>query len=188
MSAQTDLHPGTATRRDVLKWLLGFSVVSTLVGVIAPVIGYLWPPARKGVGYAGPAVVGTVDDFPVGTGKVLTVDDKPVIVVNTSAGGIKVFSAICTHLGCIVYWDKPKGVIHSPCHDGLFNPVTSVVISGPPPRPLPAYELAVKDGKVYKVSYTKTDPKLSVTGKSATPSGAASATDTFPSFLESLFS
>jgi cytochrome b6-f complex iron-sulfur subunit len=40
-------------------------------------------------------------------------------------------------------------VIHSPCHDGLFNPVTGAVVGGPPPRPLPAYELTIKDGKVY---------------------------------------
>lgn len=72
-----------------------------------------------------------------------------MVVVNTKAGGIKVFSAICTHLGCIVYWRSEKNVIHSPCHDGLFNPVTGAVVSGPPPRPLPSYELAIKDGKVY---------------------------------------
>jgi cytochrome b6-f complex iron-sulfur subunit len=94
-------------------------------------------------------MIGAVADFPVGTGKVVAVNDKPVIIVNTKAGSIKAFSAICTHLGCVVDWKKEKGVIHSPCHDGLFNPVTGAVVGGPPPRPLPPYELAIKDGKVY---------------------------------------
>ncbi len=149
MSAQTDLQRMPATRRTALKWLLGFSIVSTITGVVGPIIAYLVSPVGKGGAYTGPTVVGKVEDFPVGTGAVVTVNDKPVIIVNTKGGGIKPFSAICTHLGCIVYWDKAKGVIHSPCHDGLFNPVTGAVVSGPPPRPLPAYEFQIKDGQVY---------------------------------------
>ncbi len=39
--------------------------------------------------------------------------------------------------------------LQSPCHDGRFNPVTGAVVSGPPPRPLPAYELSIKDGKIW---------------------------------------
>ena len=149
MSAQTDLQSIPATRRAVLKWLLGFSIVSTITGVVGPIIAYLVSPVSKGGVYTGPTMVGKVEDFPVGTGSVVTVNDKPVILVNTKAGGIKPFSAICTHLGCIVYWDKAKGVIHSPCHDGLFNPVTGAVVSGTPPRSLPPYELQIKDGQVY---------------------------------------
>ncbi len=148
MAVQTDLQPNAVTRRDLLKWLLSFSIVSTVAGVVAPIISYLLPPARQS-SYGGPTMVGSVEDFPVGTGKVVSVADKPVIVVNTQAGGVKAFSAICTHLGCVVYWHPEKNVIHSPCHDGLFSPVTAAVISGPPPRPLPAYELAIKGGKVY---------------------------------------
>lgn len=33
-------------RRRFLFWLLGFSVVSTLSGVLFPIASYLWPPAR----------------------------------------------------------------------------------------------------------------------------------------------
>lgn len=40
-------------------------------------------------------------------------------------------------------------MIRSPCHDGLFNPVTGAVISGPPPRPLPAYELEIEGENIY---------------------------------------
>lgn len=149
MNAQTDWQSSSVSRRGFLQWLLGFSVVSTIAGVFVPIIGYLWPPSRQGVGYQGPTMVGAVTDFPVGTGKVVPVDNKPVIIVNTSAGGIKAFSAICTHLGCVVDWQKEKNVIHSPCHDGRFNPVTGAVVGGPPPRPLPAYELTIKDNQVY---------------------------------------
>lgn len=139
---------GMSSRRGFIKWALGLSVVSTAGGVLVPVFGYMTPPERKGPGYQGPTLVGQVADFPVGSGKVVPVDNKPVMVVNTAQGGIKAFSAICTHLGCVVDWNKSKSVIQSPCHDGRFNPVTGAVISGPPPRPLPAYELSIQDGKV----------------------------------------
>lgn|SRR5574341_1215396 len=134
-------------RRKFIQALLGFSIVSTIVGMLYPIISYLLPKPAT-VGYGGPTDIGKVEDFPLDSGTVISVNDKPVIIVNTTTGGLKAFSAICTHLGCIVFWDQKKGLIHSPCHDGLFNAVTGAVVSGPPPRPLPAYEVAIKDGRV----------------------------------------
>ena len=77
------------------------------------------------------------------------VNDKPVIVVNTAQGGLKAFSAICTHLGCIVEWDQPRRFILCPCHDGRFNPINGAVISGPPPTPLPELPVSVDGDTVY---------------------------------------
>ncbi len=143
----TELANKPITRRKTIQLLLGFSVVSTFGGIVGPILAYL-TPQTGGVGYGGPIEVGKVEDFPVGSGTVVSVNDKPVIVVNTQAGGLKAFSAICTHLGCIVAWDQHKSVVHCPCHEGIFNATTGAVVSGPPPKPLSAYELAVKDGKV----------------------------------------
>lgn len=134
-------------RRRFIQALLGFSIVSTIAGMLYPIISYLLPKSAT-LGYGGPTDIGKVEDFPLDSGMVVPVNDKPVIIVNTKTGGLKAYSAICTHLGCIVFWDQKKGLIHSPCHEGLFNAVTGAVVSGPPPRPLPAYELAIKDGKV----------------------------------------
>ena len=135
------------TRRRFIRFLLGFSLVSTTVGMLTPVVGYLWPrSARASTG--APVEVGVQADFPLNSSKVVSVDDKPVIVVNTKAGGLRAFSAICTHLGCIVSWNTRKGSIECPCHDGFFNPVTGAVISGPPPRQLARYEVVLRDGKV----------------------------------------
>ena len=35
------------SRRRFIGYLLGFSVVATAAGVLTPVVGYLWPPARQ---------------------------------------------------------------------------------------------------------------------------------------------
>ena len=135
------------TRRRFIQFLLGFSVTSTVVGMLVPVLGYLWPKDST-QGSGGPVEVGKVEDFQAGTAKVVPVNDRPVILVNNKTGGMKAFSAICTHLGCIVSWNTRKNSIECPCHDGFFNPVTGAVVSGPPPKPLAQYEVVVKDGKV----------------------------------------
>jgi cytochrome b6-f complex iron-sulfur subunit len=137
----------TTSRRKFIQALLGFSIVSTFAGIVVPIIAYL-TPTKSQTSYGGPSEVGKSEDFPVGKGTVVSANDKPVIVVNTQTGGLKAYSAICTHLGCIVAWEEQRNLIHCPCHDGFFNPVTGAVISGPPPRALSAYELVVKEGKV----------------------------------------
>jgi cytochrome b6-f complex iron-sulfur subunit len=147
---QPETNQTRLTRRRFIGWLLGFSVISTLAGVLAPITGYLWPPVVAARGSeGGRTLVGTVNDFPLNSGKVVSVNDEPVIIVNTEAGGIKAYSAICTHLACIVYWHEQRQVIQSPCHDGRFNPLNGTVISGPPPRPIPPYELEIVNGEVY---------------------------------------
>ncbi len=135
------------TRRKTIQLLLGFSVLATVGGIVGPIAAYLTPSGST-TSAGEPVDVGPVTDFPVGSGKVVSVDNQPVIIVNSKAGGMKAFSAICTHLGCIVAWDQRKSVIHCPCHDGIFNATTGAVVSGPPPSGLAAYRLVVKDGKV----------------------------------------
>jgi cytochrome b6-f complex iron-sulfur subunit len=139
----------TMSRRRLISYLLGFSVIATVGGVLTPIIGYLWPPSRASGGRRDRVQVGTNLDFPAGQGKVIPVNDKPVILVNTPQGGLKAYSAICTHLGCIVEWDQNRQFILCPCHDGRFNPVNGAVISGPPPAPLPPLALTVEDDAVY---------------------------------------
>ncbi|MGE5141053.1 MAG: ubiquinol-cytochrome c reductase iron-sulfur subunit [Rudaea sp.] len=143
----SELENKPITRRRSLQLLLGFSVVSTVGGIVGPIVSYLTPQTGTVTG-GGSVDVGKIEDFPVGSGTVVSVNDKPVIIVNTKAGGLKAFSAICTHLGCIVAWEARKNVVQCPCHEGVFNATTGAVVSGPPPKPLAAYELVVKDGKV----------------------------------------
>ena len=137
------------SRRRLISYLLGFSVVATLGGVLTPIIGYLWPPERVSGAEDSRVEVGSMLDFPVGQGKVVPVNNRPVIIVNTEQVGLRAFSAICTHLACIVEWDQERQFILCPCHDGRFNPVNGAVISGPPPSPLPEMAVSVEGDIVY---------------------------------------
>ncbi len=137
------------SRRRFVRLLLGWSIVSTLAMLVAPVIGFLIPSRQAAGGGGGRLLVGSTDDIGPGRSKVVALGSKPVIVLN-GPQGVKAFSAVCTHLGCIVGYDAAKSPdIVSPCHDGHFNAVNGTVISGPPPAPLKEYRVAVEKDKVY---------------------------------------
>lgn len=138
-------------RRRFIQMLLGFSVVSTLAMVVTPIVGFLVPPRTVGAGAGGRVLAATTADLPVGSGKVVAMGSKPVILVNTT-GGVKAYSAVCTHLGCIVAYDSTSSQIVCPCHDGRFSPANGGVISGPPPQPLAPIAVTVEKDQIFLVS------------------------------------
>jgi cytochrome b6-f complex iron-sulfur subunit len=135
-------------RRGVLKYiLLGFSAIATAAGTLTPIISYIWPP-RRGTGQTGGRVaVASTADLPVGRGEVFSVNNKPVLVIHTDEG-YSALSAVCSHLGCIVFWQEQRGVIACPCHEAYFN-TNGAVISGPPPSPLAVYRVQVEGDQIY---------------------------------------
>jgi cytochrome b6-f complex iron-sulfur subunit len=136
------------SRRRFLRWLAGLTVVSTLAMIVTPILGFLVPPRTSGTSAGGKVLVAKTSDIPPGAGKVVALGSKPAIVVNTDQG-VHAYSAICTHLGCVVAWNDLAGVIQCPCHDGRFNPVSGTVVSGPPPAPLPALNVSVEGDQIF---------------------------------------
>jgi len=136
------------TRRGLFKYiLLGFSAAATAAGTLTPIVAYIWPPRREGSQAGERVAVASTADLPVGTGEVYSVNNKAVIVIHTE-DGFKALSAVCTHLGCIVFWNEQRNVIACPCHEAYFN-TNGAVISGPPPAPLPALRVAVEGDQVF---------------------------------------
>ena len=136
------------SRRGLFQYLLlGVSAAAAAGGVLAPIVAYLWPPKQAAAAGGGPVAVGSASELPPGKGEVYSVANKPVLVVHT-ADGFKALSAVCTHLGCIVYWDEAKSVIACPCHAAYFS-IKGDVISGPPPSPLATYQVQVQGDQIY---------------------------------------
>ena len=135
-------------RRAVLDFALraGFTLVAG--GMAVPGALYLWPASRQGPG-EGPVSAGPADTLAAGSARMVNARGRPVIVLARPDGGYRAFSAICTHLGCVVKWDDATKTILCPCHAGVFG-ADGRVQSGPPPRPLPEYEV-IKSGNELKV-------------------------------------
>lgn len=138
------------SRRRFLRFLMGFSVISTISIIAAPIIGFLIPPKVQSAGGGSRVLAGKLGELPAGTGKVVAMGSKPVIVMNSEAG-VTAFSAVCTHLGCIVDFDPTTRDILCPCHDGHFSPASGVVLSGPPPRPLAPVAISIEGDEIYLV-------------------------------------
>ena len=147
-SGEPAASASSASRRRFLRWLGGLTILSTGAMVLTPIIGFLVPTPSSAGGNGGRVLVGTTDDIPPGTGKVVAMGSKPAIVVNTDAG-VKAYSAICTHLGCVVAWNDLSSQIVCPCHGGVFNPTNGAVVSGPPPTPLPPITVAVEGNQIF---------------------------------------
>jgi len=63
------------------------------------------------------------------------------------ADGLSVLSAVCSHLGCFVNYNRNKQEFLCPCHGGRYD-LTGRNIAGPPPAPLTALPHRVENGMV----------------------------------------
>lgn len=143
------------TRRNFLTWFIG-TVAAVVLGVVVyPVVRFLKPPAAVSAAMGQVVNLGPVSAFPEGQLTTATVADMPVIVTN--AGGVPtVYSAICTHLGCVVRADGAQ--LLCPCHNSVFS-LTGEVTKGPAKLPLPTYDAKVsgKELLVGPVSFSRAD-------------------------------
>jgi cytochrome b6-f complex iron-sulfur subunit len=63
-------------------------------------------------------------------------------------GEVRAFSAVCTHLGCIVKWQPgPNQVWFCECHRGKYDR-DGRVTGGPPPRPLDRVPVEVRGDQI----------------------------------------
>lgn len=109
---------------------------------------YLRPP-EHGSGMAERTVrVGLLDDFKIGEARLVRHGVLPFYVVRLDATRIVALSAVCTHVRCILGFDRERRALTCPCHDGRFD-LTGQVLSGPPPRPLASYSVSVRAGEVF---------------------------------------
>lgn len=70
------------------------------------------------------------------------------VFVVSSGDGLIVFSAVCSHLGCLVNYRREKKEFVCPCHGGRYD-LSGKNISGPPPLPLTRFPVRIEDGIVF---------------------------------------
>jgi cytochrome b6-f complex iron-sulfur subunit len=86
-------------------------------------------------------------DVPLGGAHFFSFHGKPAVVLQAGPGQFAAFSAVCTHLGCVIKWVQEKGEFLCPCHAGRFS-VEGKVLGGPPPAPLEILPVSLVDDQL----------------------------------------
>lgn len=81
---------------------------------------------------------------PLGGAHFINFRGRPAVILQIRPGQFTAFSAVCTHLGCVVQWQTAEQRFLCPCHAGLFS-AEGAVLGGPPPRPLEKLAVTLQD-------------------------------------------
>lgn len=130
-------NPEDNSRRRFLDYLLGMSAFATLGAIFYPIIRFMAPPHIVEA-MQNSVVAAKVSELPPNSGKIFKFGSKPGLIIRTASGELKAFSAVCTHLDCIVQYRSDTKQIWCACHNGQYN-LNGENIGGPPPRPLEQY-------------------------------------------------
>jgi cytochrome b6-f complex iron-sulfur subunit len=133
-------------RRSLLNWILGIWSAGVLGSIVFPITRYLVPPdvpeAPTASVSAGPA-----STLAPNSGRIVPFGSEPAIVVRTANGELRAFAATCTHLSCTVQYREDLEHIWCACHNGHYD-LNGRNISGPPPRPLEAFDADVQGDEI----------------------------------------
>jgi Rieske Fe-S protein len=136
-----------ADRRKFLDWLLGTSAAGLFLAVAYPVVRYVIPPAEEESAASSVTLDIGPDDVAANSGRIFKFGSQPGLLVKTSSGELRAFSATCTHLGCIVQYRPELTHVWCACHNGHFD-LNGTNIQGPPPAPLERYDVNVRGDKI----------------------------------------
>ena len=134
-------------RRRFVNLFLGGSLLGAAASLLYPVIRYLIPPLRPETA-AKSVLAAKTGELAPNSAKIFKFGNSPAVLVNGADGQLHAFTAVCTHLNCTVRYESDTGTLYCPCHNGRFD-LAGNVISGPPPKPLEAYDVTVSGSDIY---------------------------------------
>ena len=135
-----------APRRRFVEFLLGGGLLASAISFLYPLLRYLIPPPAADLG-SDTVIAGRVGELKRNTGKIFRFGSKPGLLILTAEGEYRALSATCTHLDCTVQYRGDLREIWCACHNGLYD-LNGRNISGPPPRPLEAYDVHVRGEEI----------------------------------------
>lgn len=133
-----------------------FAVAAGTVGCVYagmigyPVYRYLESPVEKAASAAAvnEVTLAKANELPKGAALMFKFGSKPALLIHQKDGSWTAMSAVCTHLACTVQYEPDQDRIFCACHGGVYDPRTGANVSGPPPRPLDQFKVAVGAGTV----------------------------------------
>jgi Rieske Fe-S protein len=144
-------------RRRFINWFLGTSFGALMASVVYPIVRFISPPRIPEPSTAQIEAGDTNDPMLLQKGfKIVRFGADPVIVIRVGDNDFRALSATCTHLDCIVGYQKDRNLIWCNCHSGSYD-LTGRNVGGPPPRPLTPFKvnLVAKSGGISVIVVSK---------------------------------
>jgi Rieske Fe-S protein len=135
--------------RRWVNLVLGTGLVATIASFIYPAIRYVIPPQVSEASNLS-VVAARAGEMKNNSAKVFKFGSLPAILIRTTDGNYRAFTAVCTHLGCTVQYRADLHEIWCPCHNGMYD-LHGRNVSGPPPRPLTEYQVHIQGEDVVVV-------------------------------------
>jgi Rieske Fe-S protein len=105
--------------------------------------------ASGGKAAAGGQEIAQISRVPAGSAVKFTDSGNPAVLIHLQNGRFAAYSAVCTHQGCTVVYQK--GRLLCPCHGSDFDPSKGgAVLYGPAPSPLPQIPIKVQSEGIYR--------------------------------------
>ncbi len=136
---------GEATTRRAFLVAAGAAGLCYVGAIGYPIYRYLASPAEMASSQAAVTEVTleNAQELPAGSALMFKFGPAPAMLIHRADDSWVAFSAVCTHLGCTVNSSRELNRIHCSCHGGVYDPHTGENVSGPPPKPLKLYKVAV---------------------------------------------
>ena len=133
-------------RRRFVGFLLGGGLLGSAASFLYPVLRYLVPPPAVDLG--GDSVVAAkLGELKPNSGKIFRFGSRPGLLVLGSDGQYRALAGTCTHLSCTVQYRGDLHQVWCACHNGMYD-LNGRNLSGPPPRPLEAYDVHVRGDEI----------------------------------------
>ena len=134
-------------RRNLLNWFLSTTAGAFLVSVTYPLSRYLIPPdVEESTAHTVTLALKSQEVKP-NSGQIFRFGSQAGILVKDTNGELKAFSAVCTHLACIVQYRSDVNHIWCACHNGHFD-LNGRNVEGPPPKPLEQFVVNVRADQI----------------------------------------
>jgi cytochrome b6-f complex iron-sulfur subunit len=134
-------------RRNLLNWFLSTTAGAFLVSVIYPLSRFLIPPEVEESTSSTVTLAIKPNDVKANSGQIFRFGSQAGILVKDTNGELKAFSAVCTHLACIVQYRSDISHVWCACHNGHFD-LNGRNVEGPPPKPLEQYVVNVRADQI----------------------------------------
>ncbi|MEO1211818.1 MAG: cytochrome b6-f complex iron-sulfur subunit [Cyanobacteria bacterium J06638_20] len=161
-------RPSTS-RRQLLNFLTGAVVATTVGSALYPATKFLIPPSEVTEGggilakdqHGTPIPASQLLAEPPGTRALVAgLAGEPTYLIVNDDGTLDGQGIVnnCTHLGCTFPWNPVDQQFQCPCHGSRYTP-DGAVVRGPANLPLKLVHVTVKDDAIWLYPWLEIDPR-----------------------------